>query len=285
MRNKAHGVKGAGKFGSSGASGGSSNSDAGESTVQSVDRAVTILELLAQHGALGVTRLAGELGVHKSTASRLVAALERRSLVEQVADRGHYRLGAGILRLAGATDARIDLVDAARPVCRRLADATGETVNVAVLSSGAALYVDQVAGGGTRSTYNWVGQRIPLHATSNGKVLLCELEPDERAEIFAELVAYTPSTVTDPAQLQRELDEVARQGYAIAVDELDVGLTAIAGPIRDASGAIVASLSVSGLTFRFNEGRVAEVLSMLLEAATEVSAQLGWRATASVESD
>lgn len=251
--------------------------DTGASTVQSVDRAVTILELLAQHGALGVTRLAGELAVHKSTASRLVAALERRGLVEQVADRGHYRLGAGIIRLAGATDARLDLVDAARPVCRRLAELTGETVNVAVLSAGAALYVEQEAGGGRHSGYNWVGQRIPLHATSNGKVLICELTVLERDELFGELVAYTPSTVTDRDMLERELQTVAQDGYAVAVDELDVGLTALAAPIRDARDLIIGSMSVSGPTFRFDAGRRAEVLQWLLGAAREVSARMGWR--------
>ncbi len=253
------------------------NKAEGDAPVQSVDRAVSILELLAQHGTSGVTALAGELGVHKSTASRLVSALERRGLVEQVADRGHYRLGAGILRLAAGTDARVDLVEAARPACRRLADATAETVNVAILSAGAALYVDQVAGGVTHSSYNWVGQRIPLHATSNGKVLLCELPPAERADLLAELPAYTPATVTDRQRLDRELDEARAQGYAVAIDELDVGLTAIAAPVRDARGAIVASLSVSGPTFRFDAARRQEVLEPLLAEAAEAGRRLGWR--------
>ncbi|GAB96790.1 DNA-binding IclR family transcriptional regulator [Kineosphaera limosa] len=262
---------------------GPTSAQKGESTVQSVDRAVTILELLAQHGSLGVTALAADLGVHKSTASRLVAALERRDLVEQIADRGQYRLGAGILRLAGATDARLDLADAARPAARRLADLTGETVNVAVLSSGAALYVDQIVGGGRHSSYNWVGQRIPLHATSNGKVLLCELSEAEVDDILDDaLSAYTPATVTDRATLHRQLAQTKVSGYAVAIDELDVGLTALAAPVRDARGVIVASLSVSGPTFRFDEARREQVLGPLLEECAEVSARLGWREIPSV---
>jgi IclR family transcriptional regulator, acetate operon repressor len=94
-------------------------------TVQSVDRAVTILELLAVHGSAGVSQLARALGVHKSTASRLMAALERRQLVEQLEDRGRYRLGVGVLKLAAATSARLDLTQEARTVCRRLAAETG----------------------------------------------------------------------------------------------------------------------------------------------------------------
>src|SRR3990170_6822647 len=101
-------------------------------TVQSVDRAVTVLEILAGAGESGVTEIAAELGVHKSTAFRLVAALDRRGLVEQNADRGKYRLGVGILRLAGATTARLDVVQEARPIVRKLAADSGETVNVAV---------------------------------------------------------------------------------------------------------------------------------------------------------
>lgn len=253
------------------------SSEAGESTVQSVDRAVTILELLAQHGALGVTRVASELSVHKSTASRLIAALERRGLVEQVTERGQYRLGTTILRLAGATDARLDLVEAARPSCRRLAELTGETVNVAVLSAGAALYVEQAAGAGRHSSYDWVGQRIPLHATSNGKVLMCELSDLERDRLLQELPAYTPSTVTDRARLERELDDIRERGHAIAIDELDVGLTAIAAAIRDARGAIAGSMSISGPTFRFDEIRRAELLAPLLDAADEAGERMGWR--------
>ena len=151
--------------------------DAGAATgVQSVDRALTILELLARGGEAGVTEVAAELGVHKSTAFRLVATLEAHRLVEQTEDRGKYRLGVGVLRLAGATSARLDVVQEARSLCRQLAADTGETVNIAVLSESSALYLDQVAGSSALQPHNWVGQHIPLHATSNGKVLLSGLD-------------------------------------------------------------------------------------------------------------
>ena len=148
----------------------------GSAGVQSVDRALSILEVLARVGEAGVTEIAGELGVHKSTAFRLVATLESHRLVEQSSDRGKYRLGVGVLRLAGATSARLDLVQEARPICRQLAADTGETVNIAVLSESSALYLDQIAGSSALQPHNWVGQHIPLHATSNGKVLLSGLD-------------------------------------------------------------------------------------------------------------
>lgn len=251
-------------------------SDDRAGTVQSVDRAVTILELLAQHGTLGVTALAKDLGVHKSTASRLVGALEQRSLVEQVEERGQYRLGAGILRLAGATNARLDLVEQARPICRALAAETEDTVNITVLDQGTAYYIDQVSGSPRTTSYNWVGQRIPLHATSNGKILVSELAEPELSRTLGELTHYTEATVTDRAVLDRQLGEARTSGYAVAHDELDVGLTAVAAPIRNAHGEIVASISISGPTFRLTSDEVERLAPQVVAAGLDISGRLGW---------
>jgi DNA-binding IclR family transcriptional regulator len=254
-------------------------SNAAESTtggVQSVDRAITILEVLARHGEVGVTELAAELSVHKSTAFRLVSTLEGRGLVEQAGERGKYRLGVGLLRLAGATTARLDVVQEARPICKSLAGSTGETVNVAVLSESSALYLDQVAGSSTLQPHNWVGQHIPLHATSNGKVLLSSLSPERLDEVLHGLPAYTELTITKRSALRGELDVVREQGYAVAVDELEVGLTAVAAPLRNAHGDVIASLSVSGPTFRLGTEKLDQVVPLLLQAAEEISHRLGW---------
>ena len=250
------------------------NGDA--ASVQSVDRALTILEVLARVGTAGVTEIAEELGVHKSTAFRLVSTLESHRLVEQAGDRGRYSLGVGLLRLAGATTARLDLVQESRPVCRQLAADTGETVNLTVLAEHSALYLDQVAGSSALQSHNWVGQHIPLHATSNGKVLLCELEPRRLEESLGSLTRFTPKTITRKAQLREELETVREQGYALAVDELEVGLAAVAAPIRNAHGDIVASISVSGPSFRLTGERLEEVVPLCVAAGEEISHRLGW---------
>ncbi|MEI2777183.1 MAG: IclR family transcriptional regulator [Tetrasphaera sp.] len=248
-----------------------------DTPVQSVDRAVSILDLLAGAGELGVTELARRLDVHKSTASRLVAALEKWELVEQVDARGGYRLGVGLLRLAGTAAAGLDLVEQARPVCRRLAQETGLTVNLAVLSGDQALYLDQVAGTSALQSYNWVGQRIPLHATSNGKVLLSELDPRRVSELLGQPVAHTPATITDPRALRAQLDAVRTDGFAVAVDELEDGLTAVAAPVRNAHGEITASISVSGPSFRLDHARIGALRRLIVPAAAEISRRLGWR--------
>ena len=244
--------------------------------VQSVDRALAILEVLARTGESGVTEIAVELGVHKSTAFRLVATLEAHRLVEQTTDRGRYRLGLGILRLAGATTARLDLVQVASPIARQLAADTGETVNIAVLAESSALYLDQIAGSSALQPHNWVGQHIPLHATSNGKVLLCGLDDAALDAVLGKLATYTPHTITARGRLREELERVREQGYAVAIDELEVGLTAVAAPIRNAHGDVVASMSVSGPSFRLPEERVAEVIRLVIGAGLEVSHRLGW---------
>jgi DNA-binding IclR family transcriptional regulator len=251
---------------------------AATSTVQSVDRAVSILEMLAHDGESGVTKIADELGVHKSTAFRLIATLEQRGLVEQDLERGKYRLGVGILRLAGATTARLDVVQETRPLARALAAETGETVNIAVRSEGAALYLDQIAGTSSLQSHNWVGQRIPLHATANGKVLLSGLTSEQiMTEVGQRLRAYTPTTITSIKKLLVDIDAVREAGYAVVADELEMGLTAIAAPLHNAHGDVIASLSVSGPTFRFGEDRVKTAVDQVTDVAAEVSERLGWK--------
>lgn len=246
--------------------------------IQSVDRALTVLSLLARHGELGVAELAALLEVHRSTAFRLVTTLERHELVEQPTGRGRYRLGVGVLRLAGATNARLDIVERGRPVTRRLAEELGETVNITVLSGHEAPYVDQAAAGAALRPRNWVGQRIPLHATSNGKVLLAHVSDARFAELTAPpLRRFTDRTRTAARVLEAEVQAVRRAGYAVAVDELEIGLTAVAAPIVGADGGVAGSVSASGPTFRIPADRVAVVAARVVEAASEISARLGWR--------
>jgi len=245
-------------------------------TVQSVDRAITILETMARVGDAGVSEVARELGVHKSTAFRLLATLAARGLVEQSEDRGKYRIGLGLVRIAGTSAARTDVVQAAREVGKQLAAETGETVNVAVLRDDAALYLDQIAGAAGLQPHNWVGLRIPLHATSDGKVLLAFLAPQDVDELLPHLEAHTERTITRRSTLHRELAETRQRGYAVAIDELEEGLTAVAAPIRDVHGDVVASLSISGSTYRITADTLAEVVEPLVHAAEEASLAMGW---------
>lgn len=248
--------------------------------VQSVDRALNVLGLLAKRGELGVTEIAQDLQVHKSTAFRLISTLEAHELVEQVSDRGKFRLGVGVLRLAGATTVRLDLVQESRPVMSKLAQEIGETVNIAMLAGHEALYLDQVTGPSVLALQNWAGQRIPLHATSNGKVLLAYGENWEHtvSEGRWPLRRYASRTIVDEQPLRQELVTVRERGWSVAIDELEDGLTAVAAPVRSADGVVVASLSASGPTFRLTADRIPAVADMVVAAGEEISGRLGYHA-------
>jgi len=249
----------------------------GASGVQSVDRALTVLSMLARDGELGVTEIAAQLGVHKSTAFRLVGTLGNHDLVEQTADRGKFRLGVGVLRLAGATTVRLDLVQESREVAARLAQTVGETVNIVMLSGQEALYLDQVSGPSALQLRNWVGQRIPLHASSNGKVLLAYVAPERLDELSpVPLQRYTDRTITDLPRLRAELAAVRARGYATAIDEFEVGLAAVAAPIVGVDGTVVASVSASGPTFRIATDRLPFIAEQVTNAASQISRRLGW---------
>jgi len=162
-------------------------------------------------------------------------------------------------------------------VTEALAQEVGETINIAVLSGTDALYVDQVAGTSALQMRNWVGQRIPLHATSNGKALLAFLPPEEIAErLPTPLTKFTDNTITSVARIREQLAEVAQRGYATAAEELEQGLVAVAAPIRDQRGAVIASVSASGPVFRLTPERIPEVGETVRRAADEISRRLGW---------
>lgn len=253
-----------------------SNSHAGG--VQSVDRAISVLEILAQRGEAGVSEVAGEIDVHKSTAFRLLGALEARGLVEQAGERGKYRLGFGIVRLAGAVTGRIDITQQGRPVCERLAEEIGETVNIAVMQEHYAINLYQVRGPGAITAHNWVGQLTPLHATSSGKILLAHLPAKERAALLAEagMKKVTPATITAKTKLEKNLAEARERGYAFTLEELEVGLHAMAAPVRNRDGEVIAALSASGPAYRFTEERLHELSPVLVKGAEEISHRMGY---------
>ncbi|PRY02322.1 IclR family transcriptional regulator [Allonocardiopsis opalescens] len=255
----------------------STNRHINVSSVQSVDRAVSVLEILARHGAAGVTEIAVELGVHKSTAFRLLDVLENRGLVEQAEERGKYQLGLGIVRLAGATAAQLDIVQEGQPVCERLAEELGETVNIAIADGDGAVNVVQTIGAAAITGYNWVGRRTPLHATSSGKVLLAFMPPDQRRNLLPRrLPRHTEHTLTSAARLREELVAVVERGYATCEEELEVGLNSVAAPVRSFNGSVIAALSVSGPAFRLTGERLPAVAARTAEAADEVSRRMGF---------
>jgi DNA-binding IclR family transcriptional regulator len=252
--------------------------DGGRSaTVQSVDRALLVLEILATLGQAGVTEIAAQLGVHKSTVSRIISVLEARGYVEQLSDRGKYRLGFAIARLARATSAQLDLVKQSQAACDALALESGETTNLAVLDGDRIVNIAEAIGPAGIALRTWVGQSCPAHTTSSGKVLLAALSgPELRERLAARLESFTDGTVTTRTALQAELDVVRERGWACVREELEVGLNAVAAPVYDADAQIVAALSVSGPSYRLGDDEFEATAKRTIAAAESISRRLGW---------
>ncbi|WP_427918917.1 IclR family transcriptional regulator [Streptomyces sp. cg40] len=252
----------------------SSGSRPRDHSVQSVDRAVSILQVLATRGPSGVTEIAEELGIHKSTVFRLLATLESRGLVEQDSERGRYRIGYTMVELAAGASKVNDLSLLSRPVCQELAAAVGDTVNVAIHDGHDVITIDQAIGAAAIKSVDWVGRRAPLHATAAGKLFLAHMAPDQVAEIFARgAEKYTPHTIVDPTTLAAALETVRERGYATTSEEHEIGLAAIAAPIRALDGKVIAAVTLSGPTFRIDEDTVPALAEQLLAAAAKIS----WR--------
>ncbi len=238
--------------------------------MQSADRALAILAAFAEdRPELGVSELASELGLHKSTVSRLLATLAARGLVARAGDR--FVPGHELARLGGLAAPGPALVRALGDTLDRLAEETGETVNLAIRHGELALNVHQVESAHLVGVRDWTGRAFPLHATANGKVLVAfGGAPPPR-----ELTALTPRTITDVAALGRELARTRARGHAVALEELELGLHAVAAPVHDRGGACVAAISISAPAYRLPRRRVAAAGRACAVAAAEASRRLG----------
>jgi len=245
--------------------------------VRSVDRAAALLLALGDsQGEAGVTELARRLGLHKSTASRLLATLQKRGLVEQDDESGKYRLGLVVIRLAERAERTLDLRSLAMPELERLAKLTHETTGLGVLDGESLLTVAQVDGPNLIAVGDWTGRTTPLHCVAAGKVLLAALPEREVLRIVRRgLPHYTERTLIALEPILEEMSRVRRRGYATAMGEYEVGLNGVAAAVRDARGGVLAAVDVWGPAYRLTPQRLPELAAQVREAAAAISQRLG----------
>lgn len=245
-------------------------------SVRSVERAVEILDQLAQRGGQTGAEVARGLGVHRSTALRLLGTLERHALVERDPRTARYRLGRRLPQLASVVTGEFDLRDLARPACEQLARASGETATFELLIDGDIVPIEQATASNSVVTVSWLGRRYPVHCTASGKAFLAFGPAAARERLLAgRLDKITPRTITSRRELESELDEARRSGVARTHEELEMGLDAVAAPVFGSDGAMVAALDVSGPAHRLRERRDLDRLT--IEAAAGLSRKLGFR--------
>jgi DNA-binding IclR family transcriptional regulator len=243
-------------------------------TIQSVDRAAALLKAIADSPTSPtVVELAEQCGLNRSTAWRLLATLDAHGLVERDPVSQRYTVGYALLRIAAASDQE-PVVRRVRPVLERLALATGETASLALVRRFNLVYVDQVDPPQIIAP-NWLGRTVPLHATSTGKAYLAFLSAREREAVLPQrLERFTPTTVTERAAFTRELDQVARDGWAVSFGELEESLFGASAAVLSEQGRPVAVVSVWGPEHRLPRDRLVDVGRRTLEAAHEIKAIL-----------
>jgi DNA-binding IclR family transcriptional regulator len=241
--------------------------------VAAVQRAASVLDVLAAGGELGTNEVARRTALHPSSVSRLLATLVDAGLVEHVPDNGRYRLGLRLVELGNAVLARLDLREIARPHLRALVDETGETATLSAPGEPDAITVDFVQSASSVQSVARVGRPSIAHATATGKVALAFGDVELPAE---PLHAFTERTIVDSTVLAREVERVRAQGWAQAVGEREEGLNALAAPVRGSRGELAAVLGVQGPGSRFGPDSMARALETLLARAAAVSDALGF---------
>ena len=255
-----------------------SNGEEREVGVRSVERAISILDLLAQGGWRTGADVARELHVHRSTALRLLGTLERHALVERDQRTARYRLGRRLPQLASVVTGEFDLRYVARPVCEQLAAVAGETATLDVLAGDVIVPIEQATASTSVVSVNWLGRRTPVHCTASGKVILAFGPAPVRERLLGtKLEQVTPHTITARAELESQLDAARTAGVAHTYEELEVGLDAIAAPVFGADGDVVAALDVSGPSHRLRAAGRPDLDRLTKEGAADISRRLGYR--------
>lgn len=244
------------------------------SGVQSIQRAFALMRALAV-GSAGVTDLAERADLPKSTVARLLGALEEEGAVEQLAIGGEYRLGSGLIDLAGAVGPGRNLIATARPHLLDLVDQTKETSGVAVLEGTMAHYLDHVESDEEVQVRGWTGELLPLNVVSSGIVLLAGQSREFVDKYLSKpLTRSTKVSVTDRDQIRGRLEQVRTDGFIWLYAEFDESINSVAAPVVDGKGRTIAAIHVHGPAFRFPDDTAQPIGELVRDAAEKLSTQL-----------
>lgn len=249
--------------------------------VQVLDRALAALAILSDSSSdCSLAELCIALKLHKSTVHRLMMVLEQHRLVVKHPETGRYRLGLRLFELGSKAIDGLDLRGRARPYLNRLQQAFGETVFLCILDEGQVFYMEKVESQQSVRTACTVGSRAPAYCTAVGKAMLAELPDAEVHNIVRRwgLKAITKNTITTETALKTELKAIRSRGYAIDDEEKEEGLRCVGSAVRAHSGNLVAAMSISGPAFRMTKEQIPEVGRALLQAAGDLSVELGYQA-------
>ncbi len=247
--------------------------------IQSLDRGLEILFLLAENKSRGVTELAEDLKVNKSTVFRLLQTLEQRDLVHQDETTAKYRLGIGLLHISEGLVKNLDVINISRPTLKQLMDSTKESAHLCTFTNDKVYVVDQVKSNYPMKVSAAIGHEEPIHCSSVGKCILAYL-PEEKSEKIlneVEFIKYTDKTKTSKEELVKELKQIRKNGFALDDEELSIGVCCIAAPIYNHKGEVKNCIGISGPSARIRKDNIDLYINKLKIAANHISHNMGYR--------
>jgi IclR family KDG regulon transcriptional repressor len=256
---------------------------AGRYRIQALDRAAAILNCFdANDQELNVRDVGKRTGLHKSTAHRILMALQHNGFVEQNPVSGRYHLGLQLVKLGEHAIARLDVAVIARPFLADLAARTGRRVHLAVMDGDQVVILDRVDGADAASTPSWPGRLFPAHCTAMGKAMLAGMDEQDVRRVVGkrQLKRFTAKTITSVESLVAELRTVARRGYSIADQEMGLGLLTVGAAVRNHMGTVIAALSVSAPSTEARGTTLSALAEEVKRTAAHISTRLGFRHSA-----
>lgn len=250
-----------------------------DNVVKSVSRALDIIALVGmKKGGLGVTEIANQIDINKSSVFRTLSTLVQYGYIEQDTGTGKYKLGLKFLDISSKLLESIDLRTEAKPFLQELENKTNEVIHLVVYDQGEVVYIEKLEGNETLRTHSKVGKRAPMHCTSVGKAILSHLTESEVIAILERkgMPYHTDHTITSTEEFLRELKHIREKGYALDLEENEYGITCIAAPVFDHLGNVVAAVSISGPTTRMTTERLNQLGPIMIQTGQQISARLGY---------
>jgi DNA-binding IclR family transcriptional regulator len=247
--------------------------------IQSLEKALEVIEVLYNSGqAMGISDIDEHVDIGKSTVHRVLDTLLSYNYIEQVEDSTKYRLSWKFFEVGQSIPVQRNLLNLNTDALQSICDKYGESVNMGIHSDDSMIIISRVVPRTNMAANVPIGSKMPLHASSMGKIAICEFDEAEIRKLYPnnDLFIYTPNTIQTVDELVSQLAKIKQQGYAIDDQELYSGITCIAAPIKDFSGKTVAGVSVSGTSSRMTHKKIFEVLEELDVACKEMSAFLGY---------
>lgn len=248
--------------------------------VQSIDRALSILEVLADYSkGLGVTEISEKVNLHKSTVYRLLSTLIYKGYIVQDSETNKYKVTFKLYELGNKKLKDIDLLSASKHYTKKLMESVNEVVHLVIREGNKIVYIDKVEANNTIRMESTIGRRSPMYCTSVGKAILAYFPDEEVKNIWniSKIEKLTKFTITEFEEMIKELSRVREKGYGIDNEENEIGVRCVGAPIFNRYGEIEGAISVSGPTLRVKEKDVEGIAKEVIKYANLISKELGYK--------